>query len=464
MAWTINHMGGAGPGIDMSGFAQNAALRRQYAAQKPSFGAMLGAGLGQGFGQGMNLAIQDLYDQKREDRYLTRMDKREQAAFERQEARDKALAERQMRQAEAILQRQMLIEQEQAFEKERTGAYQAMGEYFTSTPSPDPNMRIEYEDITNDYAALTKDYGPQLPQDQVFMRKRELDGRMIQLSRRIPQQPPPEVEMLQSTISGQKLNEIYSSQIVGAGGGVGMPSPFDPSATYYSEIRNGAKRYVMLDGTGAEYQAKVQAQMAKAKSEASSAAPPSPPMTLGEWAMTGHPQAKMMLANGMEDPRTVATINPKTGMFDIQEGGRLPSPVEVQQDEREKAQKIADQKAADAEKTAADKASRAMSYIDKWRSERGTDVVTQKSWESVNGPSDPESLRAKAFARVEEEDRWKEQFKQQIAQKQQIDDALNTATEADMAEYQAIYQAMKAGGVQPGDEALFEELKARFGG
>lgn len=400
MAWTINHLGGAGPGIDMSGFAQNAFNRNLYAAQAPSFASALGGGIGQGINRGVELAIEEMMKQRADERSNARADKREAAYLDRIDL-----------QQQRMLERQIAVEQEQAFQKQYVDSSEANLQYLTENPSPDPMFRIEHENIVNDAAALQYDPNSQrLPAEEKALRMRQLQERTIALRQRIPQRPPPEVEMLQSTISGQKLNETYSSQIVGAGGGVGMPAPFDPSATYYPEIRNGAKRYVMLEGTGAEYQAKVDATRAKAEKDARGDAPPSPPKTLGEWAMTGHPQATMMLTNGLADPRTVATINPKTGMFDIQEGDRLPSPIEVQQEQQDKVQKYAE-----------DKAARVMAWWQKLRSSIPSDPDKMDDFVAMYGPADRDSLKAKAIEFVQEEDRLRAQFAQEAATGQPVD-------------------------------------------
>lgn len=280
MPWTI---GNSGPPIDFSPLARNAALRQQYAAQPNPTLSSLGAGVS----QGMTAGIQDLFDQRREAR-------RSKADIARQDAILKRQQELQQERLAADLARQRDAELTDMFSESMS----KLGEYATQF-NANPAIISAYNDLNNNIAALAGDENVSAlasddsTRQQVKDRFDALRQKAIQLRGMIPKNPSPIDIADQSFVSGSDLNARRIAKIQQQNGGQvpqGVAPMYDDTASYQFDQRS--RTFKMVEGTGAEYQAKVQAQIAKAKSEQPQ------PMTIGTHpAWQGYVQGHPELAN-----------------------------------------------------------------------------------------------------------------------------------------------------------------------
>lgn len=265
MAWTI---GNNGPPIDFSPLAQNAALRRQYAAQPNSTLSALGAGLGQGVNTGTNLFIQDLLANKREQRYLDRLDKRDAAALAREQARNEAIAQRRLEEQQRA----------QLYELQQEQTRQSEEWIYNAADRMAPLDSVRWQDAQNELAAVWND--PKTTIEEKLQAREQYSAEVIQIGAKYKPQSR-EQQAQQMIIPLPQLGEGVMGQI-----------------TY----RNNKPQIDVLEETTPAYKAKVQADMLQAQ----------PP--LGPQGPSTMPIGQSPYAHLAEyyPPGTEVFVNPKT--------------------------------------------------------------------------------------------------------------------------------------------------------
>jgi hypothetical protein len=264
MAWTINHGGAGGPPIDLSILARNEAMKRQLGAQpSPTLSA-----LGSGLGQGMTAGIQDLFAQKREQRYLNRLDKRDAAALARERARNEAIAQRRLEEQ----QRAQLYEQQQVMTK------QSEEWLFDSAERLSPIDANRFQDAQNELAAVWND--PKTTVGEKLQAREQYSADVIEIGAKYKPQSR-EQQAQQMIVPLPQLGEGVMGQI-----------------TY----RNNKPQIDVLEETTPAYKAKVQADMLQAR-------PPFGPQGASTMPIAQSPYAHLA---EYYPPGTEVFVNPKT--------------------------------------------------------------------------------------------------------------------------------------------------------
>ena len=253
MAYNIIHGGFGGPGDVGLGLSQGLLGAAQAYAARPSPWANFGAGLGQGFSRGVDLAIQDKYAQKREDRVLSRQEKQQEAYLNRMQE-----------QQDAISARQFALERYRAVDDQYQQSYEAIRKAIQAG-NVSPDLAIEFDRLNNDHLADASDpllqnmFSPEdwMQQDMQFKQS------IIGLTSRLPKQPTPLEQIGKSWVLGSELNDQYVANAQQRLGVLpdGFQGPYDPTAAYQYNERY--KNFDIVPGTGELEKAKAAAERAK---------------------------------------------------------------------------------------------------------------------------------------------------------------------------------------------------------